>query len=166
MLLPENTGSSEAAATDNTEKPAETEEIWPVPSSAQKDHLGKEKEALATDSMFKIAAAAAAEAPADIKSSAAETKAQTEALPKSKTSWQIQIGAYPTKDGAMRIIEKAVSLEVQPLAGKTGFAIPITRGSSTLYRARFSGFNQLSAQEACKVLKRKGVSCLPLAPQG
>jgi D-alanyl-D-alanine carboxypeptidase len=128
---------------------------------------GKEKasstQVLATDSLFKIAAAAAAEAPESMK---AEAKAEADAINKAKPGWQIQIGAYPTKDGAMRIIEKALSMDLNPLAGKTAFAIPITRGSSTLYRARFSGFDRSTAREACKELERKGFGCLPLAPQG
>jgi D-alanyl-D-alanine carboxypeptidase len=148
-LLPESGSSQETAAKGEEEDEAEGEQDWPVPSSGSKHHLSKAQEPLASDSLFKIAAAAAAEAPQEY-----------------KRSWQIQIGAYPTKDGAMRIIEKALSLDLSKLTGKTGFAIAITSGSSTLYRARFSGFDQLTAREACKELKQKGVSCLPLAPQG
>jgi D-alanyl-D-alanine carboxypeptidase len=163
-LLPENQSSSAQAGTtdseeDNAEDANEGDLDWPVPRSAVKDNkTGKKDEGLATDSMFKIAAAAAA-----------EPSAQSEAQPKSagaKPSWQIQIGAFPTKDGAMRMIEKALALDLNPLTGKTPIAVPITRGSSTLYRARFSGFDKTSARAACKELSRKGVSCLPLAPQG
>jgi D-alanyl-D-alanine carboxypeptidase len=81
-------------------------------------------------------------------------------------TWQIQIGAFPTKDGAMRMIEKALALDLDRLSGKKPIAVPITRGSSTLFRARFSGFDQTTARAACKDLARKGVKCLPLAPQG
>jgi D-alanyl-D-alanine carboxypeptidase len=163
VLLPENHGASEAGGT--SEPDAAGDGQWPVPSSGGKEHLSPDKEELATDSLFKIAAAAAAEAPENM-NSPEQAKSEAEATLKPKQGWQIQIGAYPTKDGAMRIIEKALSMRVDPLAGKTAFAIPITRGSSTLYRARFSGFNQTTAREACKVLERKGVNCLPLAPQG
>lgn len=156
-LLPENQSTPAASGTDQEEDGSAEDDLdWPVPSSGSKGALTTGKDVLATDSMFKIAAAAAAEGPA--------IKAEAQAKP--KHSWQIQIGAYPTKDGAMRIIEKALSMDLSPLAGKTAFAIPITRGSSTLYRARFSGFSQTTAQEACKELSRKGVNCLPLAPQG
>ena len=138
---------------------------WPVTSDEKKAALSSQKEVLATDSLFKIAAAAAAEPPQAMKSEA-KAKSEAEATLKPKAGWQIQIGAYPTRDGAMRIIEKALSMDLDPLAGKTAFASPITRGSSTLYRARFSGFDQTSAREACKELETKGLNCLPLAPQG
>ncbi|HEX9595952.1 MAG TPA: D-alanyl-D-alanine carboxypeptidase, partial [Anaerolineales bacterium] len=163
MLLPESSGSQE---TSGTEEDAEGEHQWPVSSSVSKEHLRGQKEVLATDSLFKIAAAAAAEVPESTENSPGQARAEAEALLKPKRSWQIQIGAYPTKDGAMRIIEKALSMGIDPLEGKTAFAIAITRGNSTLYRARFSGFNQTTAREACKVLERKGLGCLPLAPQG
>ena len=138
---------------------------WPVTSGESKEAMTAKKEVLATDSLFKIAAAAAAEPPRATRTEG-EAKAEAEATLKPRAGWQIQIGAYPTRDGAMRIIEKALSMDLNPLAGKSAFAIPIKNGSSTLYRARFSGFNQSSAREACKVLERKGLSCLPLAPQG
>lgn len=137
--------------------------------TAEGDERASGSPPLATDSLFKIAAAAAAEAPESMKAEAkaeVEAKAEAEAIIRARPGWQIQIGAYPTKDGAMRIIEKALSMDLNPLAGKTAFAIPITRGSSTLYRARFSGFDRSTAREACKELERKGLSCLPLAPQG
>jgi D-alanyl-D-alanine carboxypeptidase len=163
-LLPEARpgpqASSEMNVTDTEEDEAEEGDLdWPVPSSAGKNHRTPEKEELATDSLFKIAAAAAAE-------SREAGKPATEQKAALAPSWQIQIGAFPTKDGAMRMIDKALALDLNPLTGKTAIAVPITRGSSTLYRARFSGFDKTSARAACKELARKGVSCLPLAPQG
>ena len=139
--------------------------LEPEKEDSSKEVLSRKKEVLATDSLFKIAAAAAAETPEGMRMQKdAETDGKTTLKP--KAGWQIQIGAYPTRDGAMRIIEKALSMDLNRLVGKTAFAIPITRGSSTLYRARFSGFDQSSAREACKELEGKGLSCLPLAPQG
>jgi D-alanyl-D-alanine carboxypeptidase len=163
VLLPENSQGAEASGGQDGEE-EDGERDWPVSSSDSKKNL-TQKEALATDSLFKIAAAAAAETPPNAKVTPEQPAAEAGVLPKPRPGWQIQIGAYPTRDGAMRIIEKALSLDLGPLAGKTAFAIPITRGSSTLYRARFSGFDQTSAQAACKELERRGLSCLPLAPQ-
>jgi D-alanyl-D-alanine carboxypeptidase len=164
-LLPENQRTPVASARDEEEDGAAEGDLdWPVPSSGSKGALTAKDKVLETDSLFKIAAAAAAEGPGN-KNSEMQAKTEGEAALKPKHSWQIQIGAYPTKDGAMRIIERALSLDLGPLAGKTAFAIPITRGSSTLFRARFSGFSQTTAREACKELSRKGVNCLPLAPQ-
>lgn len=169
--LPKAKPSSAPAPVQST-KQQDTLPIGGEPATLEpeKEDTGKEappqkKEVLATDSLFKIAAAAAAETAESMKSEG-EAKTDVKTTLKPKAGWQIQIGAYPTRDGAMRIIEKALAMDLNRLAGKTPFAIPITRGSSTLYRARFSGFDQSSAREACKELKGKGLSCLPLAPQG
>ena len=162
-LLPETQATPEASAdknaSDTEEDAAEQGDLdWPVPSSGDKDHRTPKTERFAQDSLFKIAAAAAAESP--------QAKPDTQQKAAVNPSWQIQIGAFPTKDGAMRMIEKALALDLDPLSGKKPIAVPITRGSSTLFRARFSGFDQTTARAACKELARKGVKCLPLAPQG
>jgi len=163
MLPAEGEVATLEPETDDGEDEAGSE--WPVSSGENKQAMTAKKEVLATDSLFKIAAAAAAEPPPAMNTED-KARADAESTLKPKSGWQIQIGAYPTRDGAMRIIEKALSMDLNPLAGKTAFALPITRGSSTLYRARFSGFDQSSAREACKELESKGLSCLPLAPQG
>jgi D-alanyl-D-alanine carboxypeptidase len=162
-LLPETQAAPQDSAgkseSDTEEDTAEQGDLdWPVPSSGDKDHRTSKTEQFAKDSLFKIAAAAAAESP--------EAKPDTQQKAAATPSWQIQIGAFPTKDGAMRMIEKALALDLNPLSGKKPIAVPITRGSSTLFRARFSGFDQTTARAACKELARKGVKCLPLAPQG
>ena len=52
------------------------------------------------------------------------------------------------------------------LRGKISFTMPVSRGNDTIFRARFSGFDEAQAREACKRLSRKGVGCFPLAPHG
>ena len=44
--------------------------------------------------------------------------------------------------------------------------MPVSQGNDTIFRARFSGFDEAQAREACKRLSRKGVGCFPLAPHG
>ena len=39
------------------------------------------------------------------------------------------------------------------------FTEKVKKGSSTLYRARFSGFDENDAQVACKTLQKTGFSC-------
>ena len=140
--LPAPQASPDKDASDTEEDADEQGDLdWPVPSSGDKDHRISNNEQFAKDSLFKIAAAAAAESP--------EPRMDTRQKAAVNPSWQIQIGAFPTR-----------------LSGKKPIAVPITRGSSTLFRARFSGFDQTTARAACKDLARKGVKCLPLAPQG
>ena len=39
---------------------------------------------------------------------------------------------------------------------------PVSKGGATLYRARFSGFDEGNAQSVCKSLKRDGFSCFAM----
>jgi len=50
------------------------------------------------------------------------------------------------------------------LQGKLPFTMAVSRGNQTIFRARFSGFDEEQAREACKRLTRRGVGCFPLAP--
>jgi D-alanyl-D-alanine carboxypeptidase len=81
------------------------------------------------------------------------------------SSWNIQIGAFPTPQGAAGRLESAQKHAKRSLIGKKPFTMETSKNGETLYRARFSGFDQRSAVRACKVLSRKGVSCFTLAPR-
>ena len=161
-LLPEAGSGTEATDEDEAEEGASDEGPnplaegldWPSPTSVAKD-----------DSRPPVQMAAVEAATPVDRTPSGRPGESPSAAP--KKSWQIQIGAYPDETGAMRQVENALILDLTSLKGKTGFAMPITRGSSTLYRARFSGFTTASAaREACSQLVKKGVSCLMLAPQG
>jgi D-alanyl-D-alanine carboxypeptidase len=98
----------------------------------------------------------------DVKSDArAEAKAEKPAaLPKSAQSgWVIQLGATDDEAKAREILQRAKSRGQKALAGADGFTEKVNKGGSTLYRARFSGFDEDDAQSACKCLKRNGFSC-------
>jgi len=145
---------AEEGASDEAPNPLAEGLDWPSPTSVAKD-----------DSRPPVQTAAA-EATAPVKQAVSGRPGESPIAAPQK-SWQIQIGAYPDKTGAMRQVENALILHLTSLKGKTGFAMPITRGTSTLYRARFSGFTTASsARQACSELVKKGVSCLMLAPQG
>lgn len=98
---------------------------------------------------------------------AAEPVQFADSLPQEpRRTWQIQLGAYPTEEGALRTIQKATSLSLAVLAGRTSNAIRTSRRKTTLYRARFSGFDENSARDACSQLEQKGLHCLTIAPHG
>lgn len=78
-------------------------------------------------------------------------------------SWKIQVGAFPTESGALQRINKVKASKIKPLVGKTGFTEAAS--GQKVFRARFSGFTQKSAQEACKALSQKSIDCLALSPQ-
>ena len=81
-------------------------------------------------------------------------------------SWNIQIGAYPTRKSATSRLDRAKQKARRSLTGKASFTMPTQKNGKTLYRARFSGFNRTSARRACKLLNRKGLGCFALAPRG
>jgi D-alanyl-D-alanine carboxypeptidase len=71
----------------------------------------------------------------------------------------IQIGATDDQDKANQLLVRARSqLQGFPATAKA-FTEKVQRGSETLYRARFAGLEEDTAQSACKALKRSGFSC-------
>jgi D-alanyl-D-alanine carboxypeptidase len=94
----------------------------------------------------------------------AETKAEAterrEALRAAVTAWVIQLGATDDETKAKEILEQARSRSGRMLAKASAFTEKVVREGTTLYRARFSGFQEAdSAQQACKTLKRSGFNC-------
>jgi len=81
-----------------------------------------------------------------------------------QSSWNIQIGAFPTREGARDRLAAAKTSRVAELQKATPFLMPVAKNGNTLYRARFSGLNKNQAARACRQLKRAGVGCFPLAP--
>jgi D-alanyl-D-alanine carboxypeptidase len=74
--------------------------------------------------------------------------------------WVIQVGAAPGKAEAMSLLQKAQDKGGKVLRSATPFTVAFAKGNEQLYRARFGGFrDQDAAVNACKTLKRKGVSC-------
>ncbi|HVL70491.1 MAG TPA: SPOR domain-containing protein, partial [Beijerinckiaceae bacterium] len=78
-----------------------------------------------------------------------------------RTGWMIQLGALDDEDKAKEILAQARSASGRTLAKASPFTERVTvRGGSTLFRARFSGFQEAeAAQEACRALKRNGFNC-------
>jgi len=81
-----------------------------------------------------------------------------------KASWNIQIGAFPTRQGARSRLDSAKTRRLAELKKATPFLMAVDKNGNTLYRARFSGLNRKQATRACRQLKRAGVGCFPLAP--
>lgn len=80
-------------------------------------------------------------------------------------SWNIQIGAFPTADGAQLRLEKAMKKAKTKLKGKKPFTMKFAKGDDVYYRARFSGFTRKTAKNACRALNSRGVGCFALAPK-
>jgi D-alanyl-D-alanine carboxypeptidase len=81
-------------------------------------------------------------------------------------SWNIQLGAYPTKEEAQSKLIELRDEEIKGLKGKPAFTIAIQKGDKTIYRARFGGFDEASAKQACATIMKRGGECLMVSPQG
>ncbi len=87
------------------------------------------------------------------------------AMKRRLATWNIQLGSFPAPEGARSRISEARRRSNPLLRGKEGFTMVFRKGSATYYRARFAGFNRKTARRACRLLKRKGISCFVLAPK-
>jgi len=82
------------------------------------------------------------------------------------SSWNIQIGAYPTKKAAQDALYKARKLSPKLFTRKQAYTVEVMKGEETIFRARMSGFTAKTAKRACRTLSRKGLDCATLEPQG
>jgi D-alanyl-D-alanine carboxypeptidase len=71
----------------------------------------------------------------------------------------IQIGATTEIEKASELLDRAISEGPRTLRRAQAFTEKIQKGSETLYRARFAGLEEESAELACKTLKRVGFAC-------
>lgn len=88
--------------------------------------------------------------------------AQPEAPAARPSGWYIQIGAVGSKAAAMDLLDKAKSATPQ-LAAADPYAEPVSKGGSTVVRARFGGFeNEKAANKACAALKKSDFACFTI----
>lgn len=81
---------------------------------------------------------------------------------KPRSGWIIQLGAFPDKNEATQKLAKAKSRAAKFLAKADPFTEPVTKGSATLYRARFAGLKQQQAEAACRYLKQNHFDCITI----
>ena len=71
----------------------------------------------------------------------------------------IQIGAAENPEKANLLLTRArTQLQGFP-SGARAFTEKVQKGNETLYRARFAGLEEHSAETTCKALKRSGFAC-------
>jgi len=118
-----------------------------------------------------VASAAPAEAatptalPFKVKSPG-EALAGTVVVASVESTWNIQIGAFPSKKAAQDALYKVRKLSPKLFAGKQAYTVEVKKGEETIFRARMSGFTAKTAKSACRTLSRKRVDCATLEPQG
>jgi D-alanyl-D-alanine carboxypeptidase len=80
-----------------------------------------------------------------------------------KGAWIIQIAAADSEIGAMKILTGAKTKGGKALASAEPFTQSVRKGSVTLYRARFGGFETKDAAwKACAALKKQNLGCFAL----
>ncbi|MCG6121670.1 MAG: SPOR domain-containing protein [Microvirga sp.] len=100
---------------------------------------------------------AALETPTPPAPAAIAPVAQVQAL---RSPWVIQIAAVDSETAAMTMLERARTRIGGPLRQASPFTEPVVANGVTLYRARFSGFDEAAeARNACRQLERNGFAC-------
>jgi D-alanyl-D-alanine carboxypeptidase len=79
-----------------------------------------------------------------------------------RSGWIIQIGATPDAAQAKALIDRAAPT-VRKVDGRAeAFTETVAKGEQTLYRARYAGFSEKTADAACKALKKSALSCFTI----
>lgn len=103
-----------------------------------------------------------AQAYAEVETPAARRSAAVAAVLPPREGWKIQIGATDDPTKAAALIDRANSTVRKIDSNAQSFTETVERGDVTLYRARFAGLSENSAQAACKALKKSSLSCFAL----
>src|SRR5215208_2137079 len=74
--------------------------------------------------------------------------------------WMIQVGAFPKETEAQERLREAQMLAKNFVGRAEPFTERINKGGQELYRARFAGFDQDSAEAACHYFKRNDIACM------
>jgi D-alanyl-D-alanine carboxypeptidase len=108
----------------------------------------------------KAVVTAATTTPSAIRSTnVAKADAKADAARPSKPGWMIQIGAEQDPEKATALLSRARSQLAGIPTTARAFTEKVQKGNETLYRARFAGLEEQSAQSACKTLKKSGFAC-------
>lgn len=80
----------------------------------------------------------------------------------SDRDWGIQVGAYSSKGPAKAMISTARTHLTKALQGSIDSVERVTRDHGTVYRSRITGLSEAGARNACALLARKHVPCVPV----
>ena len=100
--------------------------------------------------------------PFAVKSASAEPNTLEDSITQ---SWNIQIGAYPDKEQAQAKLTALKGKAIASLEGKAAYTISTQKDGSTVYRARFAGFDSETAKKACAKIVSLGEKCVAVSPQ-
>jgi D-alanyl-D-alanine carboxypeptidase len=136
--------------------------IEPMQRGTPPSSLGAQAQALQTSSIAQpqpVAPQPVAPAPAAPVQAVQENGA---IKPVMRTGWIIQVGALESETEARQRLDAAKGSAGKLLGSADPFTETVAKGSKTLYRARFAGLSQDSAEAACRTLKRSDISCIAI----
>jgi len=83
----------------------------------------------------------------------------------SKVGWGIQVGAFKDDAPARKAANKAVrQLRRNVRNSAQVVVVQVQQGDETIYRARLVGLSRNTANEACRRLQSRKLSCVPVPP--
>jgi D-alanyl-D-alanine carboxypeptidase len=155
-----------AAAAPNVDlKVAQAEPSVPAPAAGEPASLKSVEAASAQSQPVQMQPAQIEPAPIETHIAAANVQtlpAYSAPPAHAHSGWLIQIGAFDDEDQARQHLSAAQIKVHAPLAAKDPFTERVQKGDKALYRARFAGFDKLTAEAACRALKRSDFECMPL----
>jgi D-alanyl-D-alanine carboxypeptidase len=93
-----------------------------------------------------------------------QTDAQQVASIEPEDLWSIQIGSFATKKDARARLQELRKKLPGTLDGKTAQTVAVQKGKTVTYRARFIGFDETTAKDACKQVAKKKSTCSVQGP--
>ncbi|MBA4788217.1 MAG: SPOR domain-containing protein, partial [Rhizobiales bacterium] len=128
----------------------------PLPAPSQQAVV---QQPIRTASAAPIALPASVTAPAVAPRPVAQPKAEA---PAARSGWMIQIGAFGAEKEAKSRLDVAQSKAKSVLGRAEPFVERASKGSSSIYRARFAGLDEKGAKEACRLLQRNDFDCMTI----
>ncbi len=157
VILPlSNMPEVSPAKSEQTMQPAAKRALVPTPTAAPSS----------APSRIRVASAGPASVPATAVKAVAPALApaaqDSEAAPRKRTGWMIQVGAFAAERDAKDRLRSVQSKAKHLLGDADPFTETVVKDDKTFYRARFADLEKREATAACKYLRRKHFACMTL----
>lgn len=129
-----------------------------APRQEQSGQVGRAPGTLQDQLAMLLARSGVADAASD-EGSRDDSEPQAAAGPIANGPYQVQVGAYTTREEAEQSLAEILRRSPDLLGSYAPVTEPVDSGSRTLYRARFSGFEQAAATSTCHALRGKQIDC-------
>ena len=102
------------------------------------------------------------EAPPPVYQTASASETPVASPATARGGWVIQVGAFPEEEKAKERLREAQTLGKTVVANANPFTEKVMKGKQEMYRARFAGFDQTTAEAACHYFKRNDIVCMAM----